>query len=358
MSEQEARDGGDAREAPDDVAAADGEKGQGAPAQKDPPAAPQGGRSGGDGSPRRAPVNLDSGIDRLERRRHEKDEARAEGALRGQRARGWTERLLTRTTSGAIYAIITTACIFAGSVATALVVAAMAWLCCSEFYRMARMSGRMPNEVLGLTAAIAYPLVALLGSPLAIITVGFLLLISVAVWYVLTPRSVLGDVAITFFGPIYTSLPLSCLVMMRVLLPAGLEGAWFVFWAVMSIWANDAGAYFVGSRFGAHKLAPRISPHKTWEGLAGGLAVSVAIWLGMGICGLCGLTPWFGAVTGLFVGAAGVVGDLFESRIKRGVGVKDSGNVMPGHGGLLDRSDSLLFGMMVALFLLLLGGVL
>ncbi len=85
---------------------------------------------------------------------------------------------------------------------------------------------------------------------------------------------------------------------------------------------------------------------------------SVVVWLAMGALGVEGLTPVPCVLMGLVVGMAGVIGDLFESRIKRGVGVKDSGNLMPGHGGLLDRSDSLLFGCMAAYFLLLVGGIL
>lgn len=300
---------------------------------------------------------LDRGIEKLEDFRARREEARDAGELKGQKVRGFTERLLTRTTSGAIYAVITIVCLFAGRIATTAVVAAMAWLCCSEFLRMSRMAGRLPFEPLALTAAIMYPVSILLGGLEGQLIVAFFMLISVAVWYVLTPRATIGDVAITMFSATYTSLAFSSLVFIRCSVH-GIDGAILCFLIVLSIWGNDAVAYFVGSRIGAHKLAPRISPHKSWEGFIAGLIASMLVWGVMGALNIARLNLWLGLLCGLFVGLASVIGDLFESRIKRGVGVKDSGNIMPGHGGLLDRSDSLLFGSMVALFLLNLGGVL
>ena len=117
-------------------------------------------------------------------------------------------------------------------------------------------------------------------------------------------------------------------------------------------------AYFVGSAIGAHKLAPRISPSKSVEGFFGGIVGSVIVWVIMALFLVPDLDLALAVACGLVVGIASVVGDLFESRLKRGVGVKDSGNLIPGHGGLLDRSDSMLFGGTAAYFLLLFGGVL
>lgn len=302
-------------------------------------------------------VGIDRHIDRLEDRRDAKEARRSAGALAGQRARGWTERLLTRTTSGAIYAIVVLACLYAGPVATTLMVSAMAWLCCSEFFRIVRMGGRMPNEVVGLGAAVLFPLAAYAYGLRGLVIVLFLLLAACAAWYVFTPRANAADVAITVFGPLYTSLTFSSLVMVRVF-DGGLTGATLTFGVMLSVWANDALAYVVGSRLGAHKLAPRISPHKSWEGFYGGIVASVVVWVAMAAYGVADLETPLAITGGLFVGIASVVGDLFESRLKRGVGVKDSGNLMPGHGGLLDRSDSMLFGSMAAYFVLFFGGIL
>ena len=300
---------------------------------------------------------LDRQIERLEGRRASKEEARAAGELKGQRARSSAERLLTRTTSGAIYAIVTLACLFGGTVTTTLLIAAEAWLCCSEFFRICRMGGRMPNDALGLAAALVFPLAAHANGLFALTVAIFALLLACAVWYVFTPRANIADVAVTVFGPLYTSLAFSSIVLVR-LFDAGPAGALLALGVMLSIWGNDAFAYFVGSAIGSHKLAPRISPSKSVEGFVGGIAGSVLIWVLVGLFLVPEVGPGLGVACGLFVGVAGVFGDLFESRLKRGVGVKDSGNLIPGHGGLLDRSDSMLFGGMAAFFLLRFGGIL
>ncbi len=302
-------------------------------------------------------VGLDRQVDKLEARRAAKEGQRAAGKLAGQRARGATEKLLTRTTSGAIYALLIVACLFIGPFTTTLLVVCMAWLCCSEFFRMTRMGGRMPNEIYGLSAAILFPLAAYFRGVAGLAVVLLLFLVAIAAWYVATPRAGIGDVAVSVFGPIYTSFAFSAIVLVRVS-DKGIHGALLTLGVMLSLWANDAVAYLVGSRIGSHKLAPRISPNKSWEGFWAGLVGSVAVWVVLALAGVANIGVPLAAVIGLVVGIVGVVGDLFESRIKRGVGVKDSGNLIPGHGGLLDRSDSLLFGSIAAYILLLFGGIL
>lgn len=118
--------------------------------------------------------------------------------------------------------------------------------------------------------------------------------------------------------------------------------------ALMLVWAADSGAYFAGRRFGRHKLAPRISPNKTVEGLIGGLLAGLAVAVVFGL--LAGLPPAhlprLLLVSALAV-LASVLGDLFESLLKRHAGAKDSGNVIPGHGGVLDRIDGVLAALPV-----------
>lgn len=301
--------------------------------------------------------SLERQIRRLEDRRESKEDLRAAGDLRGQKARSSAEKLLTRTTSGAIYAFLTLVCVFVGPLAVTLLMVAEAWLCCSEFYRICRMGGRMPNETIGLAAALLMPVAAYLYGLVALTLVVFLLLMLCCCWYVLTPRASIADVSVTCFGPLYTALALTSIVLIRKVDP-GLTGALVTLGVMFSVWTNDAFAYFVGSAIGAHKLAPRISPSKSVEGLFGGFVGSVLVWVLLALF----VTPQLGIVRavafGVVVGFASVMGDLFESRLKRGVGVKDSGNLIPGHGGLLDRSDSMFFGCMAAYFLLLFGGLL
>ena len=121
---------------------------------------------------------------------------------------------------------------------------------------------------------------------------------------------------------------------------------WLVFGLAVS-WVGDTGAYYIGRRFGRHKLAPRVSPGKTWEGAVGGAVVSGLV----GAMVLPRLIPGVGTFEALLLSlaanVAGQVGDLAESAIKRGAGVKDSGSLLPGHGGLLDRVDSSMFTLPV-----------
>lgn len=119
-----------------------------------------------------------------------------------------------------------------------------------------------------------------------------------------------------------------------------LDGRWVLF-AFLLVWAADTGAYFAGRRFGRRKLAPSISPGKTWEGVAGGLLLTLlASALAAFVLPVRPDVAWFLLITLVF--AVSVIGDLVESLLKRQAGVKDSGSMLPGHGGVLDRLDSIL----------------
>lgn len=141
----------------------------------------------------------------------------------------------------------------------------------------------------------------------------------------------------------------------------------FVFTLITIVWANDTGAYLVGSSIGKHKMAPKISPKKSWEGFFGGVIFAIAvslIWYSLywskvdgsqlqemifGVEAVDNIVPrilWM--LFGLCVAVAAVVGDLFESKLKRNLGVKDSGNMIPGHGGMLDRFDATFMAVYVA----------
>jgi phosphatidate cytidylyltransferase len=146
-------------------------------------------------------------------------------------------------------------------------------------------------------------------------------------------------------GMVYICLALADLVLIR----RADSGVQWICLILCVVFSGDIAAYYVGSYWGRHKLCPAVSPGKTVEGALGGVAANLGV--GFVIAGLLipTLAPGKGAVFFISVGVAGQVGDLFESMLKRSAGVKDSGNLLPGHGGMLDRIDALLFAVPVAL---------
>jgi phosphatidate cytidylyltransferase len=155
------------------------------------------------------------------------------------------------------------------------------------------------------------------------------------------------------FGLIYIPLPLAILTKLRAMD----QGLALVLMVLVCTWAADTGAYFAGRFLGKAKLLPRISPKKTWAGVWGGVALSIACAIGMAAGGYPEMPLGLAAGIGALVSVVGVVGDLIESMFKRSSGIKDSGGIMPGHGGLLDRVDSLLFTIPVAWIVLRLAGM-
>ncbi|NLE97326.1 MAG: phosphatidate cytidylyltransferase [Propionibacterium sp.] len=123
-------------------------------------------------------------------------------------------------------------------------------------------------------------------------------------------------------------------------------------WAILiAVVASDTGAFAVGVLFGKHKMAPDISPSKTWEGFAGGVGLSVIVSVASAVF-LLDMAWWIGIAFGVFVSIAGTVGDLAESLIKRDAGIKDMSNWLPGHGGVMDRLDSMVMAFPVGWFIL------
>jgi phosphatidate cytidylyltransferase len=136
------------------------------------------------------------------------------------------------------------------------------------------------------------------------------------------------------------------------------EGKWWILLVLPAVWLADSGAYFIGKRFGRHPLSPRLSPKKTWEGYFGGILVGViltpllaAIWQ-VSAGPNSAITPLRGALVGLVMAIVPTLGDLGESMIKRQMGVKDSGNILPGHGGAFDRVDSWLWAVVLGYYMI------
>jgi phosphatidate cytidylyltransferase len=157
-------------------------------------------------------------------------------------------------------------------------------------------------------------------------------------------RDILDQVAKGAQFLIYIPLPLAALTIIR----AGDNGVAWIFFLVLIIFLGDAAAFYAGTYLGRHKLHPAVSPGKTIEGAIGGLAANILVALVFKVIFLPELPALLVLVFAVTAGVAGQLGDLFESELKRTSKIKDSGNILPGHGGILDRIDALLFAAPVA----------
>jgi phosphatidate cytidylyltransferase len=157
----------------------------------------------------------------------------------------------------------------------------------------------------------------------------------------------------TVSGILYIGWLLSYYVALRTL-P---DGRGWVFLAILSTFASDACAYFAGRSLGRHKLAPYISPKKTWEGVVGGVAGAIVFSVAVTLVFHLPITWWGAIILGILVSIIGQLGDLVKSLFKRNMAVKDSGTVLPGHGGLLDRMDSLAFAGVLVYYFVVFAGI-
>jgi phosphatidate cytidylyltransferase len=263
----------------------------------------------------------------------------------------------TRIITALAYAAVVLASIWFGRYATGIVFGLMAAFAAGEFYAMERRESRLPNEIFGVAAAGIMPIAAGIWGMAGLSAIVTALVAASLAWHVLFLRVRTADTAVTVFGALYTGFLLSYLVLIIDVYSAGRLLALTV---VLSVWANDSLAYLVGSLIGRHKMVPRISPKKSWEGFLAGLAGTVVVWAAapallarfLPLGSSTGVSMSWALATGVAVGLAVIIGDLAESRIKREAGVKDSGTALPGHGGFLDRLDSLILVCLVAYWML------
>lgn len=263
--------------------------------------------------------------------------------------------LQVRVRTGTIYIALTVLCIIASEPTAAIYLSILSAICAGEFYYMLRSDAKLPNEALGIGASALFPLAMWLFGINGVVIVMCLFIIVLLVWYVFWVHARITDVAISLFGATYTGLLMSAAMLIRMALPEFWGGVLIV-GIFCSVWGNDGFAYLVGSRFGKHKMAPQVSPKKSWEGFFAGLVFSMGFWCLFPLIPGVSMSIVQSLIFGAICGTLGVIGDLVESRIKRNSGFKDSGTIMPGHGGLLDRCDSQFLVTLGSSMLLIFGG--
>ncbi len=248
-------------------------------------------------------------------------------------------------TAAALIAAFFAVILIAGRKGLTALVAAVLLMGALEFFNSLRHRGFSPAIVPGAVACFAMPLVAFGTGPTGMMLVLILTVFVTMLWSlfrVVRDRPV-GNMSVTLLGVGYIGV----LGGTAGLLLAHPNGVGLVLGGIACAVAADVVAYFVGANLGKVPLAPEVSPNKTIEGVVGGFFGSVLI--GTIAFGVVGVAPWngwaTGAVLGIVVGALAPLGDLCESMIKRDLGIKDMGNLLPGHGGFLDRIDAMLFVM-------------
>ena len=260
--------------------------------------------------------------------------------------------------------------VVAGGAALAALLAIASAIGAWEYFRIARATGQTPMEDVGIACAGIIPLVVharYLGIQIPFMPIAAVALVAIlglAIWRRGVEGRPLGAAAVTIVGALYTGGMLSFAYGLRYHPYAFADaqigsfsiasGALLLMLPLLVTWASDTGAYAVGRLVGRHKLIPKVSPGKTVEGAIGGIVASVLVAWAVGNLlrnsAQLGFkwSPWGIVAFGAAVSVAAQIGDLFESLIKREAGMKDSSRILPGHGGILDRLDSLFFVLPVS----------
>lgn len=272
----------------------------------------------------------------------------------------------TRIAVAAVGIPIVVGLVYLGGWALALLLGAAAVLAAREFYAMAALKAARPLALLGCTVAASFVALSALAPAAgpervgfgALLTVATIAISALAIW----DRGVGGEpllsISTTIFGAVYTGALLSFALFLRHLpgTVGARHGTALVLAPVVLTWTSDTFAYFVGRAWGTRKLIPKVSPGKTVQGAVGAvvgtMAVSLAYAQLLDRFPTYRIGPWEALAFGLLISVTAQVGDLVESLLKRDAGVKDSGTLLPGHGGALDRFDSLFFTLPVAYFFL------
>lgn len=273
--------------------------------------------------------------------------------------------LRARVLSALVAIPLTAAAVYAGGPALAVLLAALGALGAREVFALARRQSYRPLATIGVPLAAALPLVVhvhrlgWIARPMSLAAVVFVALLGAVLFARRADEQPLASMAVTTFGALYAGglLAFGYLLRHHPWTVSAASGVAFVGFPVILTWVSDIAAFVVGKALGKTKLMPSVSPAKTRAGTIGALmaaalaAVAYDVWVLRPFAQLA--LGWERAVlVGLAISAVGQIGDLVESLLKREAGVKDSGRLFPGHGGALDRLDSLLFALPVAYLLL------
>ena len=274
--------------------------------------------------------------------------------------------LTKRTAFAVVAAPLSIAVIWFGGLPLALLLALVSGIGAWELYRIAAEGGVKPLSWIGIALSAAVPLLVHMAHatqfapPISFVLLVVLALAGISVWARGVNGRPLAATAITVFGVLYTGAMLSFGYALRYHEYAGYGragGTALVMMPLLLTWSSDTGAYFVGRSLGRHKLIPSVSPGKTVEGALGGIVLTVVVCFLFERFALrpyaeLGLRTASVILFGVAISVTAQLGDLVESLFKREAGVKDSSRIIPGHGGVLDRFDSLLFVLPVAYVLL------
>jgi phosphatidate cytidylyltransferase len=257
---------------------------------------------------------------------------------------------ITRTLTGIVFVLVLAGSIlFFPPIAFGIITFFLIVLGLNEFYRLTKTENYYPNRILGILLGVAlfcgvfFTSLGWLQNPKV-----FWLLLPIA-WIVLIAElyrkkeKPFQNIALTLLGVIYIALPFSLLYLMGFTdFPANGYKPKIILGFFFLLWTSDTGAYLFGMTLGRHPFFPRISPKKSWEGFIGGVICTLLISLIIShYFTVLSSVQWL--VVAAIIAIFGAIGDLIESLLKRSLNVKDSGNILPGHGGILDRFDSVIF---------------